>query len=62
MKHQAIQGRAGDQGVAEHLAPRAETLIAGDDDRAALVAARDQLEEQIGALALDGQIANLNAD
>ena len=62
MVQQAVEDRAGDHGVAEDLAPGAETLVAGDDDRAALVAARDQLEEQIGALAVDRQIANLVTD
>src|SRR5215472_16711930 len=62
MVQQAVEDRASDHGVAEYLAPRAETLIAGDDDGAALIAARDQLEEQIGTLAVDGQIANLVAD
>ena len=58
---QTVEDGAGDYLVAEDLAPRAEALIAGDDDRAALVAARDQLEEQVGALAVDRQIANLVA-
>jgi len=59
MVEQAIEDRAGDHGIAEHLAPGAEALVAGDDDRAALVTARDQLEEQVGALAIDRQIADL---
>ena len=62
MMEQAVEDGAGDDGIAEDLAPGPETLIAGDDDRAALVAARDQLEEQVGALAVDRQIANLVAD
>jgi len=59
MMEQAIEDGAGDHGVAEHLTPGTETLVAGDDDRAALVAARDQLEEEVGALAVDRQIPNL---
>jgi hypothetical protein len=62
MVQQAVEGRAGDHGIAEDLAPGTETLIAGDDDRTAFVTARDQLEEQVGALAVDRQIANLVAD
>ena len=57
MMQEAVEDRAGDDGIAEDFAPGAETLIAGDDDRAALVAARDQLEEQVGALAVDRQIS-----
>ena len=49
MVEQAIEDRTGDYTIAEDLAPGAQTLIVGDNDRAALVAARDQLEEQIGA-------------
>src|SRR5271169_1771680 len=41
MVEQAVEDGAGDHRIAEHLAPGAETLIAGDDDRTALVAARD---------------------
>ena len=35
----------GDHGVAEGLAPCVEAAIAGDDDRAAFVAAGDEREE-----------------
>ena len=62
MVQQAVEDRAGDDRIAKHFAPRTQTLIAGDDDRAALVAARNQLEEQVGALAVDRQIADLVAD
>ena len=34
---QRVKDGAGDDGIAEDLAPRAETLIVGDDDRAAFV-------------------------
>ncbi len=43
----------GDHRVAEDLAPLLEAAVRGDDDRAALVAARDQSEEQVGGLALE---------
>src|SRR5258708_1633593 len=59
---QTVEDCAGDDVIAEDLAPRAEALIAGDDDRATLVTARDQLEEEVGALPVDRQIANLVAD
>ena len=46
MVEQAVEDCAGDDRIAKHLAPRAQTLIAGDDDRAAFVAARNQLEKR----------------
>src|SRR5205085_33134 len=39
-----------------------EAAVAGDDDRAAFVAARDQREEQVGGLALQRQVADLVDD
>ena len=62
MMQQAVEDDAGDDSVAEYLAPGTETLIAGDDERAALITARHQLKEQVGALAVDRQIANLIDD
>jgi hypothetical protein len=44
----------GDDFVAEDLAPAAEGLVAGDDERGPLVAAADQLEEQVGSLGFEG--------
>jgi len=38
---EAVDERGGDHGVAEDLAPRLEAAVAGDDDRAAFIAARD---------------------
>src|SRR6266542_5020420 len=52
----------GDHRVAEDLAPLLETAVGGDDDRAAVVAARDEREEQVGRLALQGQVADLVDD
>lgn len=62
MMEQAFEDRAGDHGVAEDLAPGAEALVAGDDDRTALVATRDQLEGQVGALVIDWRVTDLVAD
>jgi hypothetical protein len=45
MVQQAIKDGAGDYGIAKDFAPSPETLIAGDNDRAALIAAGYQLEE-----------------
>src|SRR5262249_19216791 len=51
-----------DHGVPEDLAPRPEALVARDDDRAALVASADELEEEVGALAIDRDVADLVDD
>jgi hypothetical protein len=51
-----------DHGVAEDFAPLLEAAVAGDDDRAAFVAAGDQGEEQVGGLALQGEVADLVDD
>ena len=59
---QAIEDRGRDHGIAEHLAPGPEALVAGEDDGAALVAARDELEEEVGALAVDRDVADLVDD
>ncbi len=59
---QAVQDRRGNHSVAEHLAPSAEALIAGQDHRPALIAPADELEEQIGTLPVDRQVADLVND
>jgi hypothetical protein len=41
---------------------RLEAAVAGDDDRAAFVAACDEREEQVRGLALQREIANLVDD
>src|SRR5262249_21130327 len=58
----AVQDRGGDDPVAEDLSPAPKALVTGQDHGAALVAAADELEEQVGALAVDGQITNLIHD
>jgi hypothetical protein len=62
MMKQSIENRAGDDGIAEDFAPGTETLIASNDDRAALVSARDQLEEQVRAVTIDRQVSDLIPD
>lgn len=57
---QAVKDRGGDHPVPEHVAPGASALIAGQDDRPALVAPADELEEQVDTLWLDGQVADLD--
>ncbi len=51
-----------DGGVAEDLAPAAEGFVAGDVEAGPLVAAADQLEEQVGGLGLEGDVADLVDD
>ena len=59
---ESVDQRGGDHGVAEDLAPGLEAAVAGDDDRAAFVAARDQREEQVRGLALEREVADLVDD
>ena len=46
---QAIEQRAGKALGAEHAGPFVEGQVAGDDDRAALVALAEDLKQQFGA-------------
>ena len=53
-----VDHRGGDDVVAEHLAPPAERLVAGHDQARSLVPGRDQLEEQVGGLGLERDVAD----
>ena len=55
MEH-AIEDRRRNDAIAKHVAPAREALIAREDHRAPLVPASDELEEEIGALAVDGEV------
>ena len=57
-----VDQRGGDHRVAEDFAPGLESAVAGEDDRAAFVAARDEREEQVRGLALQWQVADLVDD
>ena len=59
---EAVDERGGDHGVAEDLAPGFEASVAGDDDRAAFVAARDEREEQVRGLPFEREVADLVDD
>ena len=59
---EAVDQRGGDHGVAEDLAPGLEAAVAGDDDRAAFVAAGDEREEEVGGLAFEREVADLVDD
>ena len=58
----AVEDGGSDHAVAEHVPPAAEALVGGEDHRATLVAPADELKEQIGAGAVDGQVADLVDD
>ncbi len=57
-----VDHRGGDDVVAEDLAPGAEGLVAGDDQRGAFVAGRDEREHQVGGLGVEGDVADLVDD
>ena len=59
---QAIEDRGGDHAVTEDFPPGAEALVAGQDHGSTLVATADELEEQVGSLPIDGQVADLIDD
>ena len=61
MVDEPVDHRGGDDLVAEDLAP-AIRLVAGDDERGALVAGRDELEEQVGGLGFERDLADLVDD
>jgi site-specific DNA recombinase len=59
---QPVQDGRGEHVVAEDAAPFAEGLVGGEQDRAALVAAGDQLEDHVGVGAGQRQISHLVED
>jgi hypothetical protein len=59
---EAVDHGGGHGVVAEDLAPAAELLVAGDDQRCAFVAGGDELEEQVGGLVLERDVADLVDD
>ena len=60
--HESVQDGGGDDGVAEHVAPSREALIARQDHRSAFIAATDELEEQVRAESIDRQVTDLVDD
>ena len=59
MVEEPVEDSRGDHLVAEDVAPFGDGLIGGEQDAAALVPAGDELEEDVGAGALEGEIAQL---
>ena len=59
---QAVEDRRGDGGVLEDLPPLSDAAVGGQDDRARLIAAADDLEEVRGGLAGQRQVAELVDD
>ncbi len=56
---EAVEDRDGDGVVVEDLAPGRDVAVGGQDDRAVLLAARDDLEEVRGGFAGHRQVAEL---
>ena len=60
--HDPVDHRGGDGGLAEYLSPAGERQIGGQDDRRFLVSGGDQLEEQVGRLGVEGNVADFVDD
>jgi hypothetical protein len=56
---EAVDHGGGDGVVAENLSPAAEWLVACDAEAGSFVAAAYELEEQVGGLYLEGDVADL---
>jgi hypothetical protein len=54
---QPVEDGGGDDGVAEGGAPFPDRAVAGDQQAAALIAPRDELEEEMRGVTLEGQVA-----
>ena len=62
MVDHAVDHRCGDGLVAEDAAPAAEGQVGGQDQRGVFVAAADELEEQVGGLGFEGDVADFVDD
>ena len=60
--NEAVDHCGGGDVVAEDLAPSAERLVAGDDQRGAFVAAADEHEHEVGGLGVERDVADLVDD
>src|SRR5262245_24910844 len=59
---QAVEDRGGEDLVAEDGAPLRDDLVRGDEQAAPFVAARDELEKEVGAPPFKGQVPELLDD
>ena len=59
---EAVDHGGGHDVVAEHFAPAAERLVGGDDEAGPLVAGGHQLEEQVGGLGFERDVADFIDD
>ena len=59
---ESVENGGGEDIVAEDLAPLGDELIGGDEHAALLVTPSDELEEEVGAALLEGQISELVED
>ena len=62
MMQQPVKNCRCNHRVTKHTAPFADRTVRGDQDRAFLVTARYQLEEQVGGVGLKGQVTQLVND
>ena len=59
---QPIKDGGGDDSIAEDLVPLTETPVASKDDRTLFVPARNDLEQQMSAVRIDGDVPDLIED
>ena len=62
MVDDAVDDGGGHVAVAEHVAPSAELEVRGEDDASPFVAVGDDLEQEPGAVDVDGQVSELVDD
>ena len=62
MVDEPVDHGGGDDLVAEDFAPAAERLVGCDDETGTLIAAGDELEEQVRRLGFEGYVADLVDD
>jgi hypothetical protein len=62
MKEAVEQGGGEGTVIVEDLGPLFESAIRGNDKRAAFIASTDDLEEQVHAVFIDGEIAQFIQD